>query len=243
MAAIAQWPVYRSVEPMKWVRIPLAALRVIEMKIKSIILDNDGTLYKLRPGFKEKIVQSMVSYLSDKLGITEKEAATLRTALIGKYGVESTEFVFGKEYDISYDDFVNSTYLSVDVRKNGINYNKKLRDMLKGIKLPKSILTNNTSEFARKILESLGIEDLFENVIGSRELDYKLKPSSEAFLKAIEVTGYDPKKTMFVDDIPQFHLVAKNLGMATVLIGEAKYPYVDYNIKSIFGIKNVLGVE
>ena len=33
MAAIAQWLVYRSVEPMKWVRIPLAAQKgVIKMK-------------------------------------------------------------------------------------------------------------------------------------------------------------------------------------------------------------------
>ena len=33
MAAIAQWLVYRSVEPKKWVRIPLAAqIKVIKMK-------------------------------------------------------------------------------------------------------------------------------------------------------------------------------------------------------------------
>ena len=213
------------------------------MKIKNLILDNDGTLYKLRSEFKKDIVQRMVSYLSDRLRISEKEVARLRKKLIKRYGVESTEFVFWKEYDIPYDEFVNSTYLSINLRKNGITYNKKLRDLLQKIKLPKSVLTNNPSEFARKVLSSLGIENLFENIIGSRELEYKLKPSSEAFLKAIEFTGYDPKQTMFVDDVPQFHLPAKELGMTTVLIGETKCPYIDYNVKSIFEIKNLLGVE
>jgi len=214
------------------------------MEIKNLILDNDGTLYKLEPKLKEDIIQSMVSYLSNKLGISEKEASSLRKRLIRKYGVESTEFVFEKEYNIPYDEFVKSTYLSVDVRSCGIKYNKQLRNLLQKIKLPKSVLTNNPSEFARKILGSLGVEELFENVIGSRELEYKLKPSSEAFLRAIEVTGYDPKQTMFVDDIPQFHRAAKELGMTTVLIGpERSYPYVDYNIESIFEIKKILGAE
>jgi pyrimidine 5'-nucleotidase len=214
------------------------------MEIKNLILDNDGTLYKLEPKLKEDITQSMVSYLSNKLGISEKEASNLRKRLIKKYDVESTEFVFEKEYNIPYDEFVKSTYLSVDVRSCGIKYNKKLRNLLQKIKLPKSILTNNPSEFARKILGSLGVEELFENVIGSRELEYKLKPSSEAFLRAIEITGYDPKKTMFVDDIPQFHCAAKELGMTTVLIGsEKKYPYVDYSVESLSEIKKILGAE
>jgi pyrimidine 5'-nucleotidase len=214
------------------------------MEIKNLILDNDGTLYKLEPKLREDIIQSMVSYLSNKLGISEKEAGSLRKRLIKKYDVESTEFVFEKEYNIPYDEFVKSTYLSVDVKNRGIKYNKKLRDLLQKIKLPKSVLTNNPSEFARKILGSLGVEELFENVIGSREIAYKLKPSSEAFLRAIEVTDYDPKKTMFVDDIPKFHCAAKELGMTTVLIGsEKKYPYVDYSIESLFEIKKILGVE
>jgi pyrimidine 5'-nucleotidase len=213
------------------------------MKIKNLIFDNDGTLYKLKPKLKEDIVQSMVSYLSNKLSITEKKAASLRKKLIRKYGVESTEFVFGKEYDIPYEDFVKSTYLSVDVRNRGITYDKKLRDLLQKIKLPKSVLTNNPSEFARRILVSLGIEDLFENVIGSREIEYKLKPSPEAFLKAIEITGYNPKQTMFLDDIPQFLLTAKKLGMTTVLIGSEKGSYADYSIKNISDIRKVLGAE
>jgi pyrimidine 5'-nucleotidase len=214
------------------------------MKIKNLIFDNDGTLYKIEPKLKEDIIQSMASYLSNKLSVSEKEAKALRKRLIRKYGVESTEFVFEKEYNIPYDEFVKSTYLSVDVRNRGIKYDKKLRDLLQKIKLSKSVLTNNPSEFARKILSSLGVEDLFENVIGSMEIGYKLKPSSEAFLKAIEVTGYDPKKTMFVDDIPQFHRAAKKIGMTTVLIGsERNYPYVDYNIESLFEIKKILGAD
>ena len=108
------------------------------MNIKSIFFDNDGTLYELKPEFKEDIIQSMISYLSKKLDVSEREATSLRERLIRKYGVESTEFAFGREYNMPYDEFVKSTYLSIDTRNSGIRYNKKLREMLRKIKLPKS---------------------------------------------------------------------------------------------------------
>lgn len=213
------------------------------MEIESILFDNDGTLYKLRQDFFDAVIENMLSYVSKKLNISEKKAINERKRLIEKYGVKSTEYVFSKEYRLNRDDFVKDTYLSVNLGDYGIQYNKDLRGILQNIKLPKSILTNNPSEFARKILTTLGIEDLFENIIGSKEMNYKLKPRKEAFLKTAEITGYDLEKTLYVDDIPEFLLAAKKLGISTVLVGAKHNGNIDYQIEKIEDIGKIRGIK
>ena len=214
------------------------------MRIESILFDNDGTLYRLLPEFKEEVIKIMVSFLSDKLQLPKEQIMEERKRLIKKYDVESTEFVFGKEYGIDYDEFVNKTYLSVPVEKYGISYDYRLRALLQNIALPKSILTNNPSPFAKKVVATLGIEDLFDNIIGSRELSSQPKPDVAAFKKAINITGYDPRKTAFVDDVPEFHRSAKLLGMTTILVGQKtnQYVYIDSIIENIYELADRLKV-
>ena len=217
------------------------------MNIKYILFDNDGTLYELDQGFKEAVVGRMTSFLAQKLQIPEDRVIEERKRLIRKYGVESTEFVFGREYGVDYDEFVKGTYLLVPIEEHGVKHDGRLQTMLQNIEIPRAVLTNNPSEFARKILRSLGVEQFFEHVIGSREMNYRLKPNREAFLRAVDITRSDPKTTMFVDDIPEFHKPAKELGMTTVLIGsrtrQEKKDYVDYEIERIYELKQILKGE
>jgi len=217
------------------------------MNIEYLLFDNDGTLCELDSGFKEAVVRRMTSFLAQKLQIPEDQVVEERKRLIRKYGVESTEFVFGREYGIDYDEFVNGTYLLVPIEEHGVRYDDRLQAMLQNIEIPKAVLTNNPSEFARKILKSLGVEQFFEHVVGSREVNYKLKPNREAFLRAVDIARFNPKTTMFIDDIPEFHQPAKELGMTTVLIGsrnrQEKRDYVDYEIERIYELKQILKGE
>ncbi|MDI6720926.1 MAG: HAD-IA family hydrolase [Candidatus Aenigmarchaeota archaeon] len=213
--------------------------------IKYAIFDNDGTLYRMPKEFPADVVGRMISFLSSRLDKPEHEIAAERKRLIEREGVSSTEYVFGKEYEIEYDEFLKNTYLSVELEKYGICRDERLRSMLEKISLPKSVLTNNPSEFARKILTSIGIEDMFEYIIGSREMNYQLKPRKEAFLNALEITGYDPEETIFIDDIPEFHIYAKELGITTVLVGQKAggYPHIDHYIEEIYDLNRILGGE
>lgn len=214
------------------------------MTIEHIIFDNDGTLYKLPHQFKETVVWNMLSFLSKKLYLPMKKVEEERERLIQKYGVESTEYVFDREYNIDYDEFVNNTYLSLSLEDHGIWYDKRLITTLQDISQPKSILTNNPSEFAIRIQESLGVSQYFGYVIGSRELDHRLKPDKEAFKKSIEITGANPETTMFVDDVPKYHPPAKELGMTTVLVGTSSTEYkafIDYEIEKLYELKHLIG--
>lgn len=176
----------------------------------------------MKTDLKKDIGEAMIAYIASRLGISREVAAAERKRLLKKYGVESTEYVFLAEYGIPYDDFVAKTYLSIDPAKYDLTRDQSLIGALNLLERPKSILTNNPSEFARLITGTLGVERQFEKIIGSREMGFKLKPDKAAFLAAAEQTGYDLKTTAFVDDLPEFLAAAKELGMTTVLVGDRR---------------------
>lgn len=213
--------------------------------IKNLLFDNDGTIYKVSLNeLITEIVGAMIIYLSLKLQIPEHKIKEERKRLFKKYDADCTEYVFSMEYGLDYKEFINSTYLKLNLKKFGINEDKRLQEMLSRIKLRKSILTNNPLEFARKILKIVGVEDRFEHIIGSKEVDHELKPKKQAFIKALDITGYNPRETMFIDDVPEFHKAAKELGMTTVLIGSGNIPgkkgYIDYKIEKIYEVEQIL---
>ena len=87
----------------------------------------------------------------------------------------------------------------------------------------------------------MGAESFFEKFIGASELDYILKPDVKAFEKTLELTGYHPEKTLFVDDVPEFHEGAKKTGLKTVLVSsDVKREYIDYNIRNIYELEKLL---
>ena len=57
----------------------------------------------------------------------------------------------------------------------------------------------------------------FDYIIESKELGIR-KPDVEFYLKALEISGADPKKTIFLDDLGINLKPAKELGMTTIKV-------------------------
>ncbi|MBI2172599.1 MAG: HAD-IA family hydrolase [Candidatus Aenigmarchaeota archaeon] len=207
--------------------------------IRYAIFDNDGTTYRMPEGFVEAVMDSLIRYAAGELMLSYDETSAERSRLVEKYRVRCTEFVFGEEYGMKYEGFVQNAYMKVPL-EDFIHPDIRLARTLERMNMPKSILTNNPSEFGKRILELLGIADMFERVIGSREVGFRLKPEKEAFERALKITGYEPLETLFVDDTPENHACAKELGMTTVLMGQGEYPYVDYPIREIYDIERCI---
>ena len=209
------------------------------MSSEFILFDNDGTLYRIGEDFRAAVIEKMLRYISRYLGITEEQATKERKRLIKKYNVESTEFVFGLEYGMPYEDFVNNTYLTIGLESHGIQHDRRLYTMLHRAAQKKSVLTNNPSEFALKILKVLGVDDVFEHIIGSRELCFFLKPDIKAFEIALNMTGYAPEQTFFIDDVKENMSPAKSFGMKTALVG-ASHSHADYTLRTIYDLGKLL---
>ncbi len=65
--------------------------------------------------------------------------------------------------------------------------------------------------------ERLKIMNNFDYLIESKELGIR-KPDLDFYLKALEITGADPKETIFLDDLGINLKPAKELGMATIKV-------------------------
>ena len=102
-----------------------------------------------------------------------------------------------------------------------IEPDKKLRKILLQIPQPKWILTNSETPHATRVLNALGIFDLFEGILDITIMGYKNKPNPIVFHKALEFSGgLKASDALFVDDIPKNVAAAKQLGWQTILVGE-----------------------
>ncbi len=193
------------------------------MAMRNILFDNDGTLYpaELEPALLEASLTSMAYYLSQRLKLSINEFYTERSRLFEKYGVKYTIHVFCREYNLPYSELVRYAYDYFEPAACGLQPNLALKELLGKLPFSMSVMTNNTAEFARKVLAVLGVEMQFEKIVGARELSFEQKPGLPAFEKALAITGYDPKKTLFVDNAPENLATAKQLGMKTILINGA----------------------
>jgi putative hydrolase of the HAD superfamily len=118
----------------------------------------------------------------------------------------------------------------------------ELRAFLKSLPCPFSILTNANREHAGRILQKLGVEDLFTEIFDIRRNGYKGKPRTDVFLSVLHTLGAAPEETLFVDDIPGYLTGFIELGGRAILLDEldAHPDYPGERIRTLKEIKELL---
>jgi putative hydrolase of the HAD superfamily len=118
----------------------------------------------------------------------------------------------------------------------------KLRRILLDIPQPKWILTNSDTPHATRVLNALGLFDLFEDILDITRMEFLNKPNPLVFQKALGFAGNPhPENCVFVDDIPHNLTAAKQQGMITVLVGEKPdNGFSDFQIADIYALGDVL---
>lgn len=81
--------------------------------------------------------------------------------------------------------------------------------------MPMAIATGSPKWVAEKILKSLGIRDWFQAVVGA-ECVANSKPAPDAYLRAAELIGVDPKRCHAFEDTVLGIEAAENAGMVVV---------------------------
>ena len=81
----------------------------------------------------------------------------------------------------------------------------------------KTALISNCSHSTRGIVDRLGLEDAFDEIVLSFEVGLR-KPDPEIYRIALERLGVAPERSVFVDDQPAYCDGAAALGIATFLI-------------------------
>jgi putative hydrolase of the HAD superfamily len=207
-----------------------------------LCFDLDNTLYPLSNGLWQVIDQRIQEYVAKTLDLPLDEAKKVQKQYWRQYGTTLAGLM--AEHGVQpgpYLAFVHNFDVSPYMGPN-----PRLTALLAALPQHKLVFTNASSEHAHNVLRVLQIDSFFEYVIGVEEVDYIPKPDPRAYEKCRQITGIDPTRSMFIDDLPENLKPAKAMGMVTALVSSRKpvhADFVDYHLTCIEDLGAILGVS
>ncbi|KAI3935741.1 hypothetical protein MKX01_032925 [Papaver californicum] len=216
-----------------------------------LLFDLDDTLYSSNTGIGAALKTNIDDFLVEKLGFSSDKASSLRIELFKTYG-STLAGLRALGYDIDADDY--HSYVHGKLPYELIKPDNQLRDLIRSIPQRKIIFTNSDRNHAIKVLEKLGLEGCFEQIIcfesinpnlsksnNPREYPVCLKPSIDAMKIAIDIANIDPRCTLFLDDNVQNIASGKSVGLHTVLVGKTmKTKEADYAVGNIMNLNRMV---
>lgn len=199
--------------------------------ISYILFDLDNTLYRASSGFAQAISDKMTQFAADTLGVDFEKARALRKINAPKYGT-TMEWLRQKHGFSDVDHFFD--YVHPKEVDRFLSPNPELRDMLERTPLPKSILTNGPIEHARRVLDYLGITDLFNHIFDIRLNNLEGKPAESAYNRALGEIGKTPSQVLFIDDLLRYLIPFRDMGGNTLLVDEnGRFDNENHGIRTI----------
>ncbi|TET23967.1 MAG: HAD family hydrolase [Candidatus Stahlbacteria bacterium] len=187
-------------------------------KYKNLILDLDGTLFQsdsLNRYFNEEVPKQFIREVSE---LSEEKVAfefNQYEAMLSSEKISSTECLlrFVKE---RYDEEIQLQEYSGWKRRQDSalsdsllpNANERLNTLLRKVSevYRLILLTNHTSAFSKRVLEKLGISDLFGEDVITFDKTELIKPDPKILFYLMDELGLDLKLSIFVGDRPHVDL-------------------------------------
>ncbi|XP_068648875.1 uncharacterized protein C24B11.05-like isoform X1 [Aristolochia californica] len=216
-----------------------------------LLFDLDDTLYSSKAGINGVCKSNIEEFLVKKCGYSAEKASYLRVELFRTYG-STLAGLRALGFNIDADEYHSFVHGSLPYE--ALKSNERLRKVLRSITQRKLVFTNSDRNHTRRVLERLGLDDCFDDIICFETLNPNiskstrpdefpviLKPSIDAMKIAIEVAGEDPCRTMFFDDNDQNIAAGKTVGFRTVLVGKAvKSKEADYALENVVDSAQVI---
>lgn len=208
------------------------------MTTKIWIFDLDDTLHDASAHIFPVMNRAMTQYMMDALDLDEPAAHKMRQHYWRIYGATLKGLM--RHHDIDPHHFLNETHRFENLSELVIQA-KRLRHMLQGLPGRKLVFTNAPRNYATRVLELLGIDDVFELIFSVESTKFHAKPSTRGFqqlLKTIKVKACDC--IMLEDSLPAL-MTAKRLGMKTIWVSkQLKKPnFVDYRISTVLALTHL----
>ena len=200
--------------------------------VKSWIFDLDNTLYPVESQFMGLVEKRINDYVVRTSGLPADEALVMQKSFLHDYGTSLAGLM--TRYQIDPHHFLAEVH---DVPLDVLEPDPAMRLGLERLKGPRVVFTNGATIHARRVLDKLGIADLFDGSFALEDADLIPKPDPRTFHKMLDRFGIDPATACFFEDTPQNLAPAKALGMTTVLVGpkafSAEGDYIDYRASAL----------
>lgn len=205
------------------------------MYFSTLFFDLDATLYPASNGLWEQIKLRIYQFMLEEVGIPEVDIPATREKYLTTYG--TTLEGLRIHHQVEVDDYLN--YVHDLPLKDFLEPDPVLRELLKTLPQDLWVFTNADHRHVGRVLNELGIRDLFSGIVDLLALDFIVKPNRKAYQTALTLAGVtDPKKCVMFDDLIQNLIPAKELGFYTTLVGEnGSSNQVDIQLKSIHDMK------
>jgi putative hydrolase of the HAD superfamily len=177
------------------------------------IFDLDNSLYPASANLFELIDIRMGEFIQQLLSCDPEEArrvqkrhfhehGTTLAGLIASHGVDPNEF-------LAYVHDIDLARISADPAL------VRAIDRLPGQKF---VFTNGDSAYASRVLEKLGLANLWDGLHDIHAMGYVPKPNPAAYSAMCERWQIEPAHALFVEDMARNLIPAKALGMTTVWV-------------------------
>lgn len=204
--------------------------------VRSWIFDLDNTLYPPESQFMRLVEKRINDYVVRTSGLPAPEAMTVQKGYLREYGTSLAGLM--AHYEIDPHAFLAEVH---DVPLDVLKPDAGLRAGLERLKGPRIVFTNGSAGHATRVLERLGLTDLFDGVFALEDADLIPKPDPRTFARMTERFGVDATSAAFFEDTVKNLKPAKAIGMTTVLVGvdaiaspdAAAVDYIDFRAAAL----------
>jgi putative hydrolase of the HAD superfamily len=196
------------------------------------IFDLDDTLHDASAHIFPQLNQAMTQYIMDTLALDEPAAFKLRQHYWRIYGATLKGLM--RHHGTDPYHFLDKTHELMELPQMVIQ-TKSLRHFLQRLSGRKVVFTNAPMAYARRVLDLLGIEDLFETVFSVESTRFHPKPAVRGFKRLLTTIGANAADCVMVEDSLPALRTAKRMGMKTIYVTKTlqKPNYVDARITSV----------
>ncbi|MCL1815790.1 MAG: HAD-IA family hydrolase [Treponema sp.] len=174
--------------------------------IEYILFDLDNTLYSARWGLEQEVSRRVNDYIAAYLNMSREEAWAFRKERItaGKYGT-TLEWL---RAEMGFPDSELAGYfacLHPEDEADNLVPDPGLRPFLLSLAslgISMGILTNSVLEHAQRILNKLGVADIFPIIFDMWKNDLKGKPDAGMYRQVLKELGVEAPSCLLVDDVP-----------------------------------------
>jgi putative hydrolase of the HAD superfamily len=196
------------------------------------VFDLDDTLHNASAHIFPVMNDAMTQYIQYSLNLDKTSADQLRKHYWRIYGATLKGLM--RHHGTNPHHFLDETHKFPDLTERVIQ-TVRLRHTLLSLSGRKVIFTNAPRGYALRVLDLLGIKDIFELIFSVESSGFHAKPTHRGFQILLRSIRANPSDCIMLEDNLPALMTAKRLGMKTIWISRklSKPNFVDFRLSSV----------
>ena len=191
--------------------------------VRDWVFDLDNTLYPA-PTLYDAIGERMTSFIATRLNLDHDAAYEVRERYFHQYG--ATVVGLAKHHALDPHDFLAYVH---DVDYSVLAPEPELARLIGQLPGRKIVFTNGGGGHGQRVVDRLGLANVFDRVFDIEAAGLAPKPQREAYERLIARCEVTPARAMLIEDTLRNLEPAHEMGFATALVGAVHpEPHVTY---------------